>query len=181
MLNARRFMGVATLVCAVGAGTGCSGGGLSPSNAGGSEADHPLIGAKAPDFDLKAQHGGSRASLAAVAGKVVIVDFWATWCDPCKESFPHYQAMLDRHGGELAVIGVSVDEEPSGVANFGRQTGVSFPLAWDDGQSVSRQYSPSTMPTSFVIDKNGIVRYVHAGFRSGDEAELEQRVTELLK
>ncbi len=179
MTDLCRFMATATICVAVGAGTGCSGGGFSPAAGGGEEGDHPLIGAKAPDFDLKAQYGGSRASLASEAGKVVIVDFWATWCDPCKESFPHYQAMLDRHGGQLAVIGVSVDEDPSGVAQFGQQTGVKFPLAWDDGQSVSRQYSPSTMPTSFVIDKNGIVRYVHAGFRSGDESELEQRVSAL--
>ncbi|MEZ4226638.1 MAG: TlpA disulfide reductase family protein [Polyangiaceae bacterium] len=156
---------------------GCSGGGMGKGGEASGEAEHPLLGAKAPDFNLKAQYGGSEASLSAVAGKVVIVDFWATWCDPCKESFPHYQAMLDRHAGDLAVIGVSVDDEPDGIAAFGQQTGVKFPLAWDDGQSVSRQYSPSTMPTSFVIDRNGIVRYVHAGFHSGDEAELEQRVS----
>jgi peroxiredoxin len=179
MTDLRRFMAAATLCAAAGVGTGCSGGGFSPASGGGSEGEHPLIGAKAPDFDLAAQHGSSRASLAAQAGKVVIVDFWATWCDPCKESFPHYQSMLDHSGGQLAVIGVSVDEEPAGIAQFGQQTGVKFPLAWDDGQSVSRQYSPSTMPTSFVIDKNGIVRYVHAGFRSGDEAELERRVNAL--
>ncbi len=179
MLIKRRLMVAATLSLAAGVGPGCSGGGFSPGGAGTSDGEHALVGTKAPDFNLKAQHGGDSASLAAAAGKVVIVDFWATWCEPCKESFPHYQSMLDRHGGDLAVIGVSVDEEPAGIAKFGQETGVNFPLAWDDGQSVSRQYSPSTMPTSFVIDRNGIVRYVHAGFRSGDEAELEERVTSL--
>ena len=171
-------MVAATVCVAAGVGTGCSGGGFSPAASGGG-GDHPLIGAQTPDFDLKAQYGGQRASLAAAAGKIVIVDFWATWCDPCRDSFPHYQAMLDRHAGELVVLGVSTDEDPSGIAKFGKQTGVKFPLAWDDGQSVSRQYSPSTMPTSYIIGKNGIVRYVHPGFRSGDEAELEENVSAL--
>jgi peroxiredoxin len=135
--------------------------------------EHPLLGVAAPDFELPAQHGASRVSLPAGGdGKVKLVDFWATWCEPCKESFPIYQGLAERFGSRLEVIGISEDDEPGGIQRFAKETGVRFPLAWDEGQSVSEQYQPPTMPTSYVIDKNGIVRMVHAGFNSGDEAQI---------
>jgi peroxiredoxin len=88
--------------------------------------------------------------------------------------------MVEKFGGKLAVIGISVDDEPDGIADFAKQTGAKFPLAWDEGQALSRQYEPSTMPTSFIIDKNGVVRFVHSGFHSGEEKEIEQQVQSLL-
>ena len=149
-----------------------------PGASGGDE--HPLVGAQAPSFDLPARVGGSKASLADAAGKVVVVDFWATWCEPCKESFPFYQRLSDKHGADVVVIGISVDEEPDGIEAFARQTGAKFTLAWDESQSLSGQYNPPTMPTSYIIDRNGIVRFVHAGFRSGDEQDIESKVESLL-
>lgn len=172
-----------TAVCAVlslALLAGCSGGGLGSGGAAVGDSDHPLAGAKAPEFDLAAQSGGARASLAAHAGKVVIVDFWATWCDPCRDSFPHYQRMVEQNGGKLVVLGLSTDDDPDGIPAFAKETGAKFPLAWDDGQTVARQYSPPTMPTSYVVDGNGIVRFVHVGFRSGDETVLAQQVSSLL-
>lgn len=159
---------------------GCSGGKFGPAQSG-SAGDHALTGAQAPSFELPAQVGAKQVSLADGAGKVMIVDFWATWCDPCKESFPHYQKLVDKYGGELVVVGLSVDDDPKGIAAFAKSTGVKFPLAWDEGQSVSQAYQPPTMPTSYVIDKNGIVRYVHVGFHSGDEAKIDEQVASLMK
>lgn len=159
------------------AGLACAGGiGGAASSAGES---HPLLGAPAPAFELR-EVGGARQSLAAHAGKVVIVDFWATWCQPCKQSFPIYQRLVDRFGGGLVVLGVSQDDDSQGIAAFGSETGARFPLLWDDGKGVAKSYDPPTMPTAFVVDQSGIVRFVHVGYRAGDEATLEQEVRSLL-
>lgn len=143
--------------------------------------DHALVGVAAPPFELSAPDGRGKVALSSYAGKVVIVDFWATWCEPCRQSFPAYQGLVDKLGGELVVIGVSVDEEPDGIPAFVKETGVRFPIAWDEGQGVSKSYRPPGMPTSFVVDKSGIVRFVHVAYRAGDERHLEEQVRSLLK
>jgi cytochrome c biogenesis protein CcmG/thiol:disulfide interchange protein DsbE len=139
-----------------------------------------LIGAPAPDFSLTPQGGGAAIGPGALKGQVVIVDFWATWCAPCRNSFPAYQALVDEFGGKLAVIGVSVDDDSSGIEKFRSETGVKFPLVWDDGQAVAESYRPGTMPTSFVVDKAGIVAAIHEGFHEGDEAILREKIRSLL-
>lgn len=145
------------------------------------DAEHPLLGAAAPGFELDAPGGKQKVSLSEYAGKVVVVDFWATWCAPCKESFPAYQRLAQKFGSKLTVIGISVDEDPAGIPKFARETGAKFPLAWDDGQITSKGYQPPTMPTSFIVDQSGIVRFVHSGFRAGDERAIESEIDSLLK
>jgi peroxiredoxin len=159
------------------AAVACGGAGGKP--AANAASEHELVGAKAPDFELPSAVGKGRVSLASQAGKVVIVDFWATWCDPCRASFPAYQGMVDEFGGKLAVIGISVDEDPSGIPAFAESTGVKFPLAWDEGQGAAKSYQPPTMPTSFVVDTHGMVRFVHAGFTAGDDAQIKSEVSSL--
>jgi len=161
------------LACGAGAG------GAGPNSA--ADAEHPLLGAAAPAFELEAAGGKQKVSLSEYAGKVVVVDFWATWCQPCKESFPAYQRLSQKFGSKLTVIGISVDEDPAGIPKFAKETGAKFPLAWDDGQITSKSYQPPTMPTSFVVDQTGIVRFVHSGFRSGDERAIESEIESLLK
>jgi len=146
-----------------------------------SDEQHPLLGAAAPSFELSSPNGKQKVSLASYAGKVVVVDFWATWCTPCHESFPAYQRIAEKYGGKVAVIGISVDEDPAGIAKFAKETGAKFPLVWDDGQITSKSYQPPTMPTSYVIDASGIVRFVHSGFHSGEEHEIETELDSLLK
>ncbi len=141
--------------------------------------DNPLVGTKAPEFDLPAQSGAEKVSLSDAAGKVTIVDFWATWCAPCRESFPAYQQMVDKFGDKLVMIGISVDEDPDGIKGFASETGAKFPLAWDKGQTIAGEYKPATMPTSFIIDKHGVIRFVHAGFHTGEGQEIEQQIEQL--
>jgi peroxiredoxin len=176
-----RFAYLAFILLVLGAATGCEkgGGGSEAASPGGGE--HPLLGAAAPDFDLPAYHAEKRVSLEKGKGKVTIVDFWATWCEPCRESFPAYQALSEKFEDRLVVIGISEDDSPDGIAEFAKATGVRFPLAWDEGQAVSKQYQPPTMPTSYVIDGDGIVRFVHAGFHEGDEAKIESTVARWAK
>ena len=156
----------------------------SMSSGGASSAadeQHPLLGAPAPEFDLASADGKQKVSLAKYAGKVTVVDFWATWCTPCHESFPAYQRISQKYGEQLAVIGISVDEDPAGIPKFVKETGAKFSVAWDDGQITSKSYQPRAMPTSYVIDKTGIVRFVHSGFHSGEEQQLESEIDSLLK
>lgn len=156
-------------------------GGMGSGARGAADESHPLIGATAPSFELPAPTGKGKVGLASHAGKVVVVDFWATWCTPCHESFPAYQRLSEKFGSKLVVIGISVDDEPSGIPKFAKETGAKFPLAWDDGQVTSKSYQPSTMPTAFVIDGSGVVRFVHSGFHPGDEAALESEIESLTK
>ncbi len=145
-------------------------------------AKHDLIGAPAPDFDLLrigSAEGAPTFRLADHRGKLVVVDFWATWCAPCRESFPRYEVLAKQRAGDVVFVGISVDEDPEGIPQFIEETGVTFPVVWDEGQSTSAAYSPPTMPTSYVLDRNGIVRFVHAGFRAGDEDELTRILDEL--
>jgi len=181
MSDARRRFARLVLGCAVmfSALPGCGSMGAGASSA--ASEQHPLVGAAAPHFELPTADGKKKVSLSTYAGKVVIVDFWATWCAPCHESFPAYQRLAAKFGSKLTVIGISVDEDPAGIPKFARETGATFQLLWDDGQTVSKSYEPPTMPTSFVIDASGIVRFVHSGFRGGDESAIESEVASLLK
>lgn len=156
---------------------GCAGGGGGASSPASS---HALIGAPAPDFELPAVGGGEQ-SLAAHSGKIVVVDFWATWCEPCKESFPAYQRLVQTMGGKVVVLAISQDDDDDGIAAFVADTGAQFPVLWDESKSVAKSYDPPTMPTAFVIDESKIVRFVHAGYRAGDEAKLEEQVRSLLR
>jgi peroxiredoxin len=179
-LNERRSF--LTAACSTGLALvllGC--GSLGSGPRGAADESHPLIGAAAPAFELPAAIGKGKVDLASHAGKVVVVDFWATWCNPCRESFPAYQRLSQKLGSDVVVIGVSVDDEPSAIPKFAKETGVRFPLAWDDGQATSKTYQPPTMPTAFVIDRTGVVRYVHSGFHAGDEAALETEIDSLLR
>jgi len=154
-----------------------AGGGGGASSA---QASHPLLGAPAPAFELPSVAGGAPQSLAAHAGKVLVVDFWATWCEPCKQSFPAYQALVNKLGDGVAVVAISQDDDAKGIPAFVAETGAKFAVVWDDGKAVAKAYDPPTMPTAFVIDKSGIIRFVHVGYRAGDEATLEDEVRSLM-
>lgn len=150
---------------------------------GESGAAAALIGKPAPDFSAESISGEGPTSLKDAKGSVVILDFWATYCGPCKKSFPKYQALVEQFGGEVNVLAVSVDEVDTGkdqITEFAKTTGVKFAVVWDKEQKAVKLYSPPTMPTSFVIDKDGVVRYVHSGYKDGEEDKIAEEVKALL-
>ncbi len=160
--------------------------GDTAASSGGAESaagkNHELIGQPAPDFSVDSVNGQGKVSLSALKGKVVIVDFWATWCDPCKKSFPKLQDLYTKyHDSGLEIIGFSEDDDNSpDIAAFGTSHGSKFPLAWDDGKSIAGQWKPPSMPSSFIVDRNGIVRFAHLGYHDGDEAVVEKELKTLL-
>lgn len=167
------------------AGSGAGGGAASGADTGElpASADHALVGAPAPDFSLPTQSakGSSELSLASADGKVRLIDFWATWCQPCRLSFPKYQQLQQRYGDRIAIFAISEDDDNQGIADFAAETGASFPLLWDQSKAVSAGYSVEAMPTLFIVDQNGLVRHVHSGFRAGDEDQIDAVIASLLK
>jgi len=143
-----------------------------------------LVGKPAPDFSAESISGEGPTSLKDAKGTVVILDFWATFCGPCKKSFPKYQALVEQFGGEVNILAVSVDEPEDGtkdkIIEFAKNTGVKFAVVWDKDAKAVKLYSPPTMPTSFVIDKEGVVRHVHSGYKDGEEDKIAEEVKALL-
>lgn len=153
---------------------------------GGSDAaEGNEVGSKAPEVAGEAVSGDGPKTLAEGSGQVVIVDFWATFCEPCRKSFPKYQELVDKHAGNLAVIAVSVDDPDDvtteDVKKFAEELGVSFSIVWDKDKSTAGKYSPPKMPTSYVIDKDGVIRHIHDGFEGGEADEIDAEVEALLK
>jgi peroxiredoxin len=140
------------------------------------------VGEPPPEINLADLNSGKKISLGALKGKVVVVDFWASWCAPCKEEMPVLESLYKRFKDSgLVIIGVSVDNEAANAKKFLTSVKVSFPIVHDAAHQVTGKYSPPRMPTSYVIDKTGKIRFVHAGFRKEDGKKLEEEVTKLLK
>ncbi len=141
------------------------------------------IGQPAPALDLPVlQNGAARVSLASLRGKVVYLDFWASWCGPCRVSFPQLDDLheeLSPRGFE--VLAVSVDETREDALAFLRELPVGYPVAWDGGGVTPQAYDVLGMPTGYLIDRDGKVRLVHRGFRRGDGARLRSEIVKLLE
>lgn len=118
----------------------------------------------------------------ATAGKIVLVDFWASWCAPCKASFPAYGRLFSEYAARgLVIVAVSVDESPANYEAFVRKLNPPFPVALDKGQSLVRAVQVPTMPTSYLIDRAGRVRYMHQGFHgAATEQALRKEIESLL-
>lgn len=119
--------------------------------------------------------------LATLRGQVVIVDFWASWCAPCRESLPFYEKLYGARAKDgLRIVGVSIDVERALAERFLQEVPTSFAMAWDANQRLAAQLALDTMPTALVVDREGVVRAVHRGFVDADRAPLEELVGKLL-
>jgi thiol-disulfide isomerase/thioredoxin len=142
-----------------------------------------LLGASA-SIEAQVAPGGAFPALASAglagtlpdtSGKVVLVDFWASWCAPCKASFPAYSRLQAAYAARgLAVVAVSVDESPAAYAAFVAKLKPSFATVHDADHKLVSEVQVPTMPTSYLVDRAGKVRYMHPGFH-GDQTERELR------
>ncbi len=119
----------------------------------------------------------------SLKGKVVIVDFWASWCGPCAESFPVLDELQKKYKDQgLIIVAVSVDEKPDKMAAFLKKHPVSFSVVRDAGHKLVAKAEPQTMPTSFILDRDGKVRFLHNGFHGATtQKEYVTEIESLLK
>ncbi len=137
--------------------------------------------AGAPDFTLPSLDGPN-LRLQEQRGRVVMINFWATWCGPCRVEMPHLSKLYEKYRGSgFTVLAVNIDEDPHKAASLAKQLGMRFPVLLDTKKKVSRLYDLSTMPSTVLVDRDGRVRYVHRGYRDGYEDTYDKQIRELLR
>ena len=136
----------------------------------------PIVDSLAPDFELETVDG-DLVRLSDLRGEVVALNFWATWCAPCRLEMPDLQARADAYGDRLTVLGVNFDETAEEVDAFRQEVGVRFPLLLDPGGEVQRLYRVLGYPTTFFIDSEGVIRIQHLGLMSAEQ--IDQYLEEL--
>ena len=135
----------------------------------------------APDFTLRSMNGPN-LRLQEQRGQVVLVNFWATWCGPCRQEIPHLNTLYDKYRASgFVLLGVNIDDNPKVAADLATKLGVKFPVLLDTDKTVSKLYDMSAMPATVVIDRGGKVRYIHRGYRDGYELTYDQQIRGLLK
>lgn len=149
------------------------GGGVAPATAAEAQA--------APVFQARTLVGGENISLSDFRGKVVYLDFWASWCPPCAASLPWMEALrVEFAAGGFEVLAVNVDEDPADGIRFLRRTPVSYPVLGDAEGDIAELYDVREMPSSYLIDRRGVLRRVHRGFNGRDAVVLRDAVSRLM-
>ena len=133
----------------------------------------PAVGHPAPDFTLTTT-AGETFSLADLRGKPVVLNFWATWCPPCRAELPELEAASKRLTGQVAIIGVNQAEPLAQVRDFAAQLSLTFSIPLDENANASRLYRVRSLPTTFFIDREGIIRQMQIG--ALNEATMKQLV-----
>ena len=144
-------------------------------------ANSANIQGKAPNFTLKS-NTGKNIKLSELRGQVVLLNFWASWCGPCRQEMPLLEKLQQRYSAlGFTVLGVNVEEDSSKAKSLLKDIPVSFPILFDTQNTVSKQYNVSAMPSTVMIDRNGNMRYLHKGYKPGDEAQYKKWVKQLVK
>lgn len=139
------------------------------------------VGEPAPQFTLPSLHGNQSVSLKQMEGKVIYLDFWASWCAPCRTSFPLLNKLHEKYKSQgFEVVAVNLDEDKAKAEEFLKEIPVEFTILSDASGEWSDKFVVESMPTSFIIDKKGIIQNIHKGFVSDDIEELEAKIIKLI-
>ena len=168
------------LLAAALAGLSACGGASQPS-ASSPEGGSSAVGQMAPDTEFATLPGSGTVSLSSLRGKVVLLDFWASWCAPCQEELPLLDDMASRlKSKDIEVVGLSIDESKADALQFlKRKSSWTLTLGHDPEQKTADRFKPPKMPTSYVIDRKGVVRHMNAGFERADLKKIEDQLLEL--
>ena len=135
----------------------------------------------APDFTLASKDGGN-VRLQEQLGNVVLINFWASWCGPCREELPYLEALQQEYADlGFTILAVNLDKDPAKANILLNDIPVSFPVLFDVNKDVSKLYDVQAMPTTVIVDRDGNQRLLHKGYKSGDEVRYKQAVKMLLR
>jgi peroxiredoxin len=137
--------------------------------------------APAPDFSLAARDGGT-VQLSSLKGQVVMINFWATWCGPCRQEMPLLEQLHAKYEPlGFTLLGVNVEPDSVAATTWLKGMPVTFPILFDTKNAVAEQFGVMGMPSSVFVDREGRVRYVHRGYKPGDEAQYADLIRSLVK
>ena len=140
-----------------------------------------LEGQVAPDFVLKSATG-ENLRLSEYRGDVILINFWATWCGPCRQEMPILDDLYGRYQRVgFNLLGVNIDEDSRRAMQMVQELGVNFPVLFDENKEVSKLYEVEAMPVTILVDREGIVRHVHHGYKPGYEEKYLTEIRSLLR
>jgi thiol-disulfide isomerase/thioredoxin len=135
----------------------------------------------APEFKL-ANRAGGELTLSGLKGQVVMINFWASWCGPCRQEFPALDQIYSKYKPMgFQMIAINVESEKADAERFLGQTPVGFPILFDPDNKVSGNYGVSAMPTTFLVDRQGRLRWQHRAYKPGDEAKYIEQIRAMLR
>ena len=144
-------------------------------------ASSGMEGQPAPDFALKSA-SGENMRLSEYRGDVVMINFWATWCGPCRQEMPLLDELYTRYQRVgFNLLGVNIDDDAAGAMRMIQELGVNFPVLFDSRKEVSKLYEVEAMPTTVLLDREGRVRHVHHGYKPGYEEKYLEEIRSLLR
>ena len=139
------------------------------------------VSGAAPNFTLKSL-SGKNIKLSELTGNVVLLNFWATWCGPCRQEMPLLNAIHKKYEAlGFTVLGVNVEEQSDSARSYIKDSPVDFPILLDSSNKVSKLFNVVAMPTTVVIGRDGNMRFLHQGYKPGDEAEYRKMVKKLIR
>ena len=135
----------------------------------------------APDFTL-VDVTGKRLKLSGLQGDVVMINFWASWCAPCRQEMPLLDSLSKRYKNlGFTLLGVNIEEDSEKAKGVLKTIPVTFPILFDTKNEVSKLYNLVAMPSSVLVDRTGKIRFVHAGYVPGDEQKYDKWIRELVR
>jgi thiol-disulfide isomerase/thioredoxin len=140
-----------------------------------------VISGKAPDFTLSSNQGNN-LRLEELRGQVVLLNFWASWCGPCRQEMPILDELHKRYErAGFKVLGVNVEPDSAEANRLLKKIPVTFPILYDTDSTVSKLYDVQAMPTTVLIDRDGNQRFLHKGYKPGYEKSYRQQIKQLIR